>query len=72
VSLEIIHKPSIKPSPESLSIYVLGDPAPAQVPPPDPGAAALGLKEAAGERGRLDEGHGGCRLHARSPSRTIK
>jgi ribonuclease HI len=29
VSLEIIHKPSIKPSPESISIYVPGDPAPA-------------------------------------------
>jgi hypothetical protein len=47
VSLEIIRKPSIKPSPESPSIYVPGDPAPAQVPPPDPGAAASGLKEAA-------------------------
>jgi hypothetical protein len=49
VSLEIIHKPSIKPSPESISIYVPGDPAPAQVPPPDPGAAASGLKGAAGQ-----------------------
>jgi ribonuclease HI len=49
VSLEIIHKPSIKPSPESPSIYVPGDPAPAQVPPPDPGAAASGLKEATGQ-----------------------
>jgi hypothetical protein len=49
VSLEIIHKPSIKPSPESPSIYVPGDPAPAQEPPPDPGAAASGLKEAAGQ-----------------------
>jgi hypothetical protein len=49
VSLEIIRKPSIKPSPESSSIYVPGDLAPAQVPPPDPGAAALGLKEAAGQ-----------------------
>jgi ribonuclease HI len=49
VSLEIIRKPSIKPSPESPSIYVPGDPAPAQVPPPDPGAAVSGLKEAAGE-----------------------
>jgi ribonuclease HI len=48
VSLEIIHKPSIKPSLESISIYVPGDPAPAQVPPPDPGAAVSGLKEAAG------------------------
>jgi ribonuclease HI len=33
VSLEIIRKPSIKPSPESSSIYVPGDPASAQVPP---------------------------------------
>jgi ribonuclease HI len=49
VSLEIIHKPSIKPSPDSPSIYVPGDPAPAQVPPPDPGAAVSGLKEAAGQ-----------------------
>jgi hypothetical protein len=49
VSLEIIHKPSIKPSPESLSIYVPGDPAPAQVPPLDSGATASGLKEAAGQ-----------------------
>jgi hypothetical protein len=49
VSLEIIRKPSIKPSPESPSIYVPEDPTPAQVPPPDPGAAASGLKEAAGQ-----------------------
>jgi ribonuclease HI len=49
VSLEIIHKPSIKPSPESPSIYVPRDPAPAQVPPPDQGAADSGLKEAAGQ-----------------------
>jgi hypothetical protein len=47
VSLEIMHKSSIKPSPESPSIYVPGDPAPAQVPPLDPGAAISGLKEAA-------------------------
>jgi hypothetical protein len=47
--LEIVRKPSIKPSPESTSIYVPGDPAPAQVPPPDPGAATSGLKEAAGQ-----------------------
>jgi ribonuclease HI len=49
VSLEIIRKPSIKPSLVSASIYVPGDPTPAQVPPPDPGAAASGLKEAAGQ-----------------------
>jgi hypothetical protein len=47
VSLEIIHKPSIKPSPESTSIYVPENPAPAEVPPPDPGAAASGLMEVA-------------------------
>jgi hypothetical protein len=34
VSLEIIRKPSIKPSLESGSIYVLEDPALAQEPPP--------------------------------------
>jgi hypothetical protein len=49
VSLEIIHKPSIKPSPESISIYVPGDPAPAQVPPPDPGVAVSGPKEEVGQ-----------------------
>jgi hypothetical protein len=49
VSLEIIHKSSVKPSPESISIYVPGDPVPAQVPPPDPGAAVSGLKEAANQ-----------------------
>jgi hypothetical protein len=49
VSLEIIRKPSIKPSPESGSIYVPEDPAPARVPPPDPGAATSELKEAAGQ-----------------------
>jgi hypothetical protein len=49
VSLEIIRKPSIKPSPESPSIYVPRDLTPAQVPPPDPGAAVSGLKEAAGQ-----------------------
>jgi ribonuclease HI len=49
VSLEIIRKPSIKPSLESTSIFVLGDLAPAQAPPSDSGAAASGLKEAAGQ-----------------------
>jgi hypothetical protein len=47
--LEIIRKPSIKPSPESISIYVPEDPAPAQMPPPDSGAAPSGLKEASGQ-----------------------
>jgi hypothetical protein len=47
VSLEIIRKPSIKPSPESGSIFV-PEPTPAQMPPPDSGATASELKEAAG------------------------
>jgi ribonuclease HI len=49
VSLEIIRKPSIRPSPESGSIFVPEDPAPAQVLLPDSGAAATELKEAAGQ-----------------------
>jgi ribonuclease HI len=49
VSLEIICKPSIKPLPESTSIFMPGDPALGQAPPPDSGAAASGLKEAAGQ-----------------------
>jgi ribonuclease HI len=64
VSLEIIHKPSIKPSPESTSIYVPEDPAPAQMPPPGSGAAASGLKEAAGQpsaAGSMKDS-GGCHL----------
>jgi ribonuclease HI len=40
VSLEIIHKPSIKPSPESSSIYIPKDLAPAKAPLPNPEAAA--------------------------------
>jgi hypothetical protein len=64
VSLEIICKPSIKPSPESTSIYVPGDTVPAQVPPPDPGAAASGLKEVAGQPSAAgstkDSGAAGC------------
>jgi hypothetical protein len=54
VSLEIIRKPSIKPSLESPSIYVPGDPASAQVPPPDPGAADSRLKEVAGQPSAAD------------------
>jgi ribonuclease HI len=42
VSLEIIHKPSIKPSPKLDSICMQADPAPAKAPPPDLGAAASG------------------------------
>jgi hypothetical protein len=48
VSLEIIRKPSIKPSLESGSIFV-PEPALAQMPPPDLGAAASELKEVAGQ-----------------------
>jgi ribonuclease HI len=40
VSLEIICKPSIKPSPEFGSIHVPEDLAPVKAPLPDPGAAA--------------------------------
>jgi hypothetical protein len=49
VSLEIIRKPSIKPSPESGSIFMLKDPALAQMPLPDSGAATSELKEPAGQ-----------------------
>jgi hypothetical protein len=48
VSLEIIRKPSIKPSPESGSIFV-PEPTPAQMPLPNSGAAASKLKEVAGQ-----------------------
>jgi hypothetical protein len=47
VSLEVIRKPSIKPSLESGSIFVPEDPAPVQMPLPDSGAAASELKEVA-------------------------
>jgi hypothetical protein len=47
VSLEIICKPSIKPSPESGSIFVPEDPALAQMPLPDSGTAASEPKEVA-------------------------
>jgi hypothetical protein len=49
VSLEIIRKPSIKPSPESGSIYVPEDPTPAQMLLQDSGATTSKLKEAAGQ-----------------------
>jgi ribonuclease HI len=49
VSLEIIRKPSIKPSPESGSIYMPEDPAPAKAPLPNPGAAASEQEGAAGQ-----------------------
>jgi hypothetical protein len=48
VSLEVIRKPSIQPSPESGSIFVLEDPALVQTPLPDSGAAVSELKEVAG------------------------
>jgi ribonuclease HI len=48
VSLEIIRKPSIKPLPESGSIFA-PLPAPAQMPPVGSGAAASELKEVAGQ-----------------------
>jgi hypothetical protein len=48
VSLEIIRKPSIKPSPESNSIYVPEDRAPAKAPLPNPEATGSGQEGAAG------------------------
>jgi ribonuclease HI len=48
VSLEVIRKPSIKPSPESGSIFMPEDLAPVQAPLPNPGAAASEVKRAAG------------------------
>jgi hypothetical protein len=48
VSLEIIRKPSIRPSPESNSIYVPEDPAPAKARLPNLGAAVLEQEGAAG------------------------
>jgi hypothetical protein len=49
VSLEIICKPSIKPSPESSSIYVPEDQAPVKAPSPNPGVAASEQEGAAGQ-----------------------
>jgi hypothetical protein len=48
VSLEVIRKPSIKPLQESGSIFVPKDPALAQMPLPDLGAATSELRETAG------------------------
>jgi hypothetical protein len=66
VSLEIIRKPSIKPSPEFGSIFVPEDPASAQMPLPNSRAAALELKEAAGQSSTAGstKDSGGCRLQA--------
>jgi hypothetical protein len=74
VSLEVIRKPSIKPSPESSSIFVLEDPAPAQAPLPDSGAAASELKEAAGQPSVADltKDSGGCHLQAGPCSRPAR
>jgi ribonuclease HI len=71
MSLEIIHKPSIKPSPESISIYVPGDLAPGTTGPRGCHLGAEGSSRPA-QHGRPDEGQGDCRLHACSPSRTIR
>jgi hypothetical protein len=49
VSVEIIHKNSIKPSLESGSIYVPEDPAPAQMPLPHSGAIISEQEGAAGQ-----------------------
>jgi ribonuclease HI len=49
VSLEIIRKPSIKPSPEFSSVYVPKDPASAKAPLPNPGVAASEQEGAAGQ-----------------------
>jgi ribonuclease HI len=49
VSLEIIHKPSIKLLLESSSIHVSEDPPPAKAPLPNPGATASKQEGAAGQ-----------------------
>jgi ribonuclease HI len=74
VSLEIIHKPSIKPLLESTSIFMSGDPAPAQPPPPDSGGRSLGAEGSSrpAQHGRLDEGLGGCHLRTGPHSRPIR
>jgi ribonuclease HI len=67
VSLEIIHNPSIRPSPESNSIYVPEDPALAKAPLPIPGAARRSSRPI--RRSRLDKKLRGCRLQADTGSR---
>jgi hypothetical protein len=54
VLLEVIRKPSIKPSPESGSIFMSEDPALVQTPLPDSVAAASDLKEVAGQPSAAD------------------
>jgi hypothetical protein len=51
VSLEVIRKQSIKPSPKSGSIFVPEDLALVQAPLLDPEVAALEIKEATGQPG---------------------
>jgi hypothetical protein len=54
VSLEIIRKPSIRPSPESGSIYVLEDPVSVQTPLQDSGAAVSKPAPAVGQPDEAD------------------
>jgi ribonuclease HI len=74
VSLEVICKPSIKPSPESSSIFVPEDPALVQAPLLDSGAAASELKEAAGlpSMAGSTKDSGGCRLQVGPCSRPAR
>jgi hypothetical protein len=60
--LEIIRKPSIKPSPESTSIYMPEDPASAKVPPPDGCRLRAEGSCWPAQHGWLDEGVRGYRL----------
>jgi ribonuclease HI len=71
VSLEIIRKPSINPSPKSGSIHVPEDPASAKEPLPSPGGCRLRARRSSWlvQRGRLGEGLGGCHLQAGPCSR---
>ncbi|XP_073355320.1 uncharacterized protein [Aegilops tauschii subsp. strangulata] len=55
VSLEHLHKPSVKPSLDSESIFVPDDPA---VPPPSPGTAEPGLGSAEPSPGTAEPGPG--------------
>jgi ribonuclease HI len=73
VSLEIICKPSINPSPESGSIYVPEDPALVQTMLPDSGAAASEQRSSRpSQHGRIDEGLEGCCLQASPHSRPAR
>jgi ribonuclease HI len=74
VSLEIIRKPSIKLSPESPSIFRARRSHPGSGAATGPGGCRLSAEGSSwpAQRGRLGERHGDCRLHARSPNRTIR